>query len=124
MKTPASAADLRFRVRFDKKVEQSDPGGGTVSAWSMLGTGSFIRWADIRPMRGGEEIQAQRLTGTQPVIIIVRADSSIKTVDPSWRAVRVTDGTDGDTYALKTAQDMEMGNQFITFMGVAGDADA
>lgn len=124
MKTPAGAADLRFRVRFDKKVETSDAGGGILSAWSTIGTGSFIRWCDIRPMRGGEEVQGQRLKGTQPVLIIARADSATKTVDPSWRAVQVIDHVDGQSYALKTAQDMEMGNQFITLMGVSGDADS
>lgn len=123
MKTPAGAADLRFRVRFDRKVEQSDPGGGTVSDWSTLGTGSFVRWSDIRPMRGGEGIQAQRLTGTQPVLIITRADSNTKAIDADWRAVEMRNGSDVRFYALKTAEDMERGNQFITMIGVAGDPD-
>lgn len=124
MKAPTGAGDLRHRVRFDKKVEASDSGGGILSAWSSIGTGSFIRWADIRPQRGGEGVQAQRLTGTQPALIFVRSDTNTRTIDPSWRAVLMRDGVDITAYGLKTAQDMEMENQLITFMATAGEADA
>jgi hypothetical protein len=124
MSAKISAANLRFRVRFDKKVTQDDPGGGVLSAWSTDGTGSIIRWADIRPLKGGENVQQERLQGTQPVIIVARADSDTKTIDTSWRAVRMIDGVDQVAYALKTAQDMEMENRFITFMGVSGEADS
>lgn len=120
MTAPASAGDLRFRVRFDKQTQTDDPYGGTTSAW----TEQFTRWADIRPQRGSEEVMAQRLTGVQPVLIIVRKDSSTKLIDTSWRAVEMLNGSPVRYYALKTAQDMEMDNVFLTMLAEAGAADS
>lgn len=124
MEAATSAGELRHRIRFDRKTESAVDGGGALTDWSAIGTGSFIRKADMRPLRGGEGVQQQRLQGTQPILLIVRADSSTKTIDSTWRAVLMRDGVDVQAYALKTAQDMEMGNQFITLLAVAGDPDA
>ena len=120
------AGNLRHRVRFDRKTSTQVDGGGALTDWSTLGTGSFVRWADIRPQRGGagETVMEKRLQGVQPALIIVRADSSTRGVDPSWRAVHVVDGVDVQAFALKTAQDMEMDNQFVTLLAVAGDPDS
>jgi SPP1 family predicted phage head-tail adaptor len=120
MAVPANSGDLRFRVRFDKQTETADPYGGTVSAW----TEQFTRWADIRPMKGGEGVQAQRLVGTQPVLILVRYDSETKTIDPSWRAVEMLNDEPIRYYGLKTAEDMERQRQFITMIAEAGAADS
>lgn len=120
MAAPSGAGSLRFRVRFEKQAEVDDPAGGTLSDWQP----QFIRWADIRPLQGGEGVQAQRLTGTQPVLIIVRRDSQTVLIDSSWRAVEMNGTVDVETYALKTAEDMERAKKFITCMAVAGAADA
>lgn len=120
MNVPAESGDLRFRVRFDKQTEVSDPYGSTVSEW----TEQFTRWADIRPMKGGEGIQAQRLVGTQPVLILVRYDNLTKTIDTSWRAVEMLNGSPVRFYGLKTAEDMERDRKFITMIAEAGAADS
>lgn len=119
MPNPASAGDLRFRVRFDKQTETEDPYGGVVSSW----TEQFTRWAKIKPMMGGEGVQAERLQGTQPVLLIVRRDSSTKLIDSSWRAVQMLNGSPVAYFALKTAQDMEMDNAFVTMLAVGGEPD-
>lgn len=114
-----AAGDLKFRIAFQKKQATEAEGGGVNARW----LDQFTRWADIRPLRGGETVQQDRMQGVQPVIIIVRADSQTRQITPSWRAVRaMPDGTER-RYGLKTAQDMEGDNAFITFMAVAGDAD-
>lgn len=114
------AGDLRFRVRFDKRTEVEGSYGGKQSDWSA----QFTRWADIRPLKGSEPVVAKRLTGIQPVIIIVRRDSDTETITSGWRACEV----DGDavlrTYALKTAVDMERNQEFITMMAESGAGDA
>jgi SPP1 family predicted phage head-tail adaptor len=120
MKPAARAGELRFRVRFDKKVAVEDPAGGSTETW----TAQFTRWADIRQQRGGEGVQAQRLQGTQPALIIVRYDSETNLIEPSWRAVRVVDDEDRETYDLKTAVDMEGDRQFITMQAVSGDPES
>ena len=116
----ANAGDLRFRVRFDKQTETDDGYGGTTSAW----TEQCTRWADIRPMRGSEQVMGQRLTGVQPVLIIVRKDSSTKLIDASWRAVEMLNGSPVKYYALKTCEDMERDNRFLTMVAEAGAADS
>lgn len=113
------AGDLRFKIRFDKQTEASDPAGGTLTTW----TTQFSRRADIKPMRGSEPVLAQRLTGVQPVLIIVRYDSETKTIDTSWRAVEILDDVPVKYYALKTAEDMERRRKFITMVAEAGTAD-
>ena len=119
MPSPAAAGDLRFRVRFDKQIQSEDPGGGTLTAWVP----QFTRWADIRPMKGSEPVQAQRLAGIQPVLILVRHDSETRTIEASWRAVEQVDGQDVAFYALKTVADMERQRQFITMMAESGSPD-
>jgi SPP1 family predicted phage head-tail adaptor len=114
-----SASDLRFKVRFDRQVETSDPAGGILTAWQT----QFTRRADIKPMRGSEPVIAQRLTGVQPVLIIVRSDSLTRTIESSWRAVEMVDDQPVRYFALKTAEDMERERQFITMVAEAGTAD-
>ena len=119
MVNAASAGQLRFRVRFDKPVSTEDPAGGSTQAFVE----QFTRWADIRPMRGGEGVQAQRLQGTQPVLIIVRRDSSTTQINETWRAVEMLNGAEVRAYAVKTAEDMERSRTFLTLVAIAGAAD-
>jgi head-tail adaptor len=114
------AGDLKWRVRFDKQVAVEDPFGGTANnQWQE----QFSRAAAIIPMMGGEPVMAQRLTGTQPVLIKVRFDSLTRTIVTSWRAVEMLNGVPVRYYGIKTAEDMERSREFITMMAIAGDAD-
>lgn len=117
------AGDLKWKVRFDKIIEASDPAGGKIQSWSTVGTGSFIRSACIKPQYGSEPVQQQRLNGLQPVLIFVHSDSSTRTIDPSWRAVELLNGVEVAYYAIKTAADMERKRQHITMQAVMGAAD-
>lgn len=114
-----SAGNLRFRVSFQKKTPQDDGGGATLGDWAQ----QFVRWAAIQPLRGGETVQAERLTGTQPVLIIVRADSETRTITTGWRAVETLPGGAVRYYGLKTAEDMLRDGEFLTLLAVAGDPD-
>lgn len=115
-----AAGDLRWRVRFDKQSTGEDPYGGTVSGWEE----QFSRSAEIIPMKGGEPVMAQRLTGTQPVLIKVRFDSMTRTIEPSWRAVEMLNGTPVRYYAIKSPpEDMERERQYITMVAVSGEPD-
>ena len=120
MKPAAIAGQLRVRVRFDMLVETPDPAGGSSKVWEE----QFTHWAAIKPLRGGEDVQAQRLQGLQPVLIVVRKDSQTKAIEPSWRAVELLSGVAIRYYALKTAEDMERQNRFITMLAVSGAADS
>jgi len=121
MAPPKSLGEFKFRIRFDKQeTDQSDPAGGSLANWKE----QFTRWARIEPLQGSEPVIAQRLQGTQPVLIMVRYDSDTMKIDPSWRAVEMRDGHAFKYYALKTAEDMERERYYITMMAVAGVADA
>ncbi len=74
-------------------------------------------------MRGGEGVQAQRLVGTQPVLIIVRSDSESREITSDWRAVEMKDGTAVRYYALQLVEDMERERKFITMIAEAGEPD-
>lgn len=119
-----TAGDLKWRVRFDKRVEENDPAGGVLSNWQE----QFSRLAAILPQKGrmmGEEpVMAQRLTGLQPYIIIVRFDSLTRTIVPDWRAVEMLNGVPVRYFAIKSPpEDMERKRQWISMTAVAGEAD-
>lgn len=118
-KEPAKAGDLRCRVLFQKMAAGDATYGDADGAWQD----QFTRWARIIQQRGSEEVQAQRLKGVQPAIIIVRYDSETKTITPAWRCIHQVDGVAVATYALKTAVDMEGDRKFWTMQAVAGVAD-
>lgn len=116
--------DFKFNIRFDKQIETSDPAGGSTYAWSTSANGSITRLCAIQPRMGGEAVTAQRLAGTQPVLIFARSDSQTQTIDTAWRAVELKNGTAVKSYALKTAEDMERTGEFVTMLAIAGAADA
>lgn len=120
MKPPVKTGDLKYRFRFDQPTTTDDPAGGKINGWEEYCT----RRAAMLPQRGGEGVQAQRLQGVQPAILIVRYDSKTSAITPDMRAVLLKDGEDDRTFAIKTAMDMEGERQFITMQAVSGDADA
>lgn len=110
------AGDLRDRLRFEKRAATQDEYGNAVTGEFAS---QFIRSVQIMPLKGGEDVIASRLQGTQPVIIIARFDTMTRTVTPEWRAVHVADGT---VYAIRTAVDMDRKHQWIEMMAEAGVA--
>lgn len=78
MKPPA---ELKDRVTFQRKAVNGD--GDRLGAWTDVVT----RPAEVRPLKGGEGVQAQRLEGSQPVLIIVRRERLTRDIDNSYRAV-------------------------------------
>lgn len=114
-----TAGVLKWQVRFDQKIAVDDPYGGTTSEWQP----QFTRWAEIRPLKGSEPVIAQRLTGIQPVLIIVRSDTETRQITPAWRAVELDRGEEVRFYGLKTAEDMERARKYITMIAEAGASD-
>lgn len=79
------AGKLRDRVAFDAPTQTLDGSGGTEAGWTAVGTGSFQCWANLRYLRGGETVQAARLTGKQPALVTIRRNSVSDKVTASWR---------------------------------------
>jgi SPP1 family predicted phage head-tail adaptor len=64
--------DLRHRLTLEEVDRVSDAGGGFTESWVELAE----LWADLRPVSGGERVEADRLTGhvSHEVSLRYRAD--------------------------------------------------
>jgi head-tail adaptor len=82
---PAEAGQLTRRVTFQVQGGDGDSPGGFYDV--------VTRDARIQPLKGGEAVQADRMAGSQPVIIYVRRDSVTKRIDNSYRAYDARDAT-------------------------------
>ena len=72
---------LYHSVALDAPNTADDGYGGTVDGWSE----QFTARAGIMYLKGGETVQAARLTGTQTAIITLRASAASKAVNATWR---------------------------------------
>lgn len=108
-----SAGDLNRRIRFERKSRTRDEIGGQAEAWASLITVA----AQISPLRGGEEVQANRLSGIQRFTITVRSDSTTRTLTPDDRAV---DARSGQKLNLKWSANWDERDRFITLIADAG----
>jgi SPP1 family predicted phage head-tail adaptor len=57
--TETLPGDLRRRLDLEQLVRTSDGGGGFAEGWTILATLS----AELRPITGGEQVEADRLAG-------------------------------------------------------------
>lgn len=99
---------MRDRVRFERRT--LDANGDRLGPWDTANP--ILRWADIWSRLGTEAVLAQRLVGTQPAEITVRADAETRSIDSSWR---VTDDRTGVVYGIETAAEDDR-RAFITFL--------
>jgi head-tail adaptor len=108
--------DLRERVAFDLRSGVSDGAGNFEDAWTETVAPVAAR---IRPLKGGESVVAQRLQGSQPVVITVRSSAATRalTTDCRARALR-----SGKTYNV-TAVTPDERRAYVDLLCVAGGAD-
>lgn len=76
-----SAGDLFERVAFDARPSASDGHGNYDGEFVE----QFQRRAGFTFLRGGETVMASRLEGRQPVVVLVRSDTSTRQIDTDWR---------------------------------------
>lgn len=84
-----SAPNLYCKMHCQKRVEQDDGYGNTVSDFAT----QFTVRAAFAHLRGGEAVIASRLENKHPVIITVRASSQTRQINSDWRLVDARDGT-------------------------------
>lgn len=107
------AGDLRDRATFERRLDELDGFGNTVSRWGQ----GFTRWCHVRYLRGSEAIIAARLEGRQPVIITVRKDPQTDLVVPGMRCA-----VNGRFYNIREyprPSDNRMTYEFLAESGVA-----
>lgn len=89
MPKPKGAGDLRHRVKFQRRPKTGGDGyGNREGAFADLG---IERAASLTPMRGGEDVQAGRVTGRASWDCWVRSDSATRSITTSDRVVDARD---------------------------------
>ncbi|WP_167765430.1 MULTISPECIES: head-tail adaptor protein [unclassified Brevundimonas] len=106
------AGDLKDRVRFEERGQTPK---GHLGDWQEHCT----VWAQIKWLRGGESVVAQRLEGRQPAAIVVRTSTQARLIDPAFRAV---DARTGRTFNIKAVSPAKEAG-FIDILAVSGEAD-
>lgn len=118
MSKPKGAGDLRDRIRFERLAPIEDGHGNVVDGWASVGT---IRSAKLTPTRGGEQVQADRLTGDASFDLWVRSDSLTRSITTAHRVVNVrTEATYGIRFG---PHDMDGRGQWLLFQIQSGTAD-
>ena len=92
---------LAHRVALLKPVTSSDGYGGR----DEVRAERFRAKADIRYLRGGEEVQAARLAGRQPAVVTIRAFSASREVTTGWTVRDLRRGVDYNVRSVVPSYD-------------------
>lgn len=83
-----SALDLVAHVAFERQGTADDGYGGTTTIWMA----QFDIRAHVLHLRGGESVQAARLSGQHVQIIRVRSSPAVRGVTTDWRILDLRPG--------------------------------
>lgn len=117
--SPPGAGELRASVRFERRGPQANVGGVVVDgAWAVL---IDRRSARLLPVRGGEQVQADRLSGVAAFELVVRSDSATRGVTTADRVVDRRDPT--RVFDIRFAEDLEGRGRWIVLQLEKGTGD-
>lgn len=86
---------LYHAVAFDEPISVSDGQGGREEGWQER----HACRANFRNLRGSEVVIGARLSGVQPVVVMIRANSSAVAINTDWR---MRDERSGDVYNIRS----------------------
>lgn len=126
--TSPPAGERTARVRFEKRSTGAGDGyGNSTGDWAVI---CPERLARLRPLRGGEAVQAARMTGSAQFELVVASDSQTRLVDSDCRAVDVRTLVAGEvvagqtrTFNVRFAEDPEGDGVDILMQLEAGGVD-
>lgn len=107
---------LRERVAFETR-SLVDDGFGNEQAGDWVEV--YRCAARIEPKLGGETVQAQRLTGSQPMLITVRACSKLASLSTAWR---VHDVRSDIVYDIRSSNNPDEQRKYLEILAVSGVA--
>lgn len=94
---PATRAGaLRELLHFQKRGD-ADDGWGNITPGAGDWETQFTAHASLRPLRGSEAVQADRLGGVQPYVATIRQHAAALGVTAAWRVV---DARSGRSFAI------------------------
>jgi hypothetical protein len=114
-----TAGELSHKVAFDKRQDINPDAPDDLGNVQSVFVQQFVVSAKVQAKFGGEAVTAARLTGQQPVTIVVRQSSLTNQIQPDWRARDVRSGIE---YAIRSIVDPHDGGAFweiLTQTGVA-----
>ena len=114
------AGNLKDRVRFERRTTTDDGHGNEEGGWGDLSP-PVVRWCELKPTRGGEEVQSARLTGNASWDCWVRADSGTRSVQVGDRAVDARNPA--RTWNIRFIGDMDAGRAWLLIQMESGVAD-
>jgi head-tail adaptor len=104
----------RERVEFQVRAMVDDGMGNVQSGeWVTMHTCA----ARVMPKLGGENVLAQRLTGTQPMLITVRGCGALRDLATDWR---VRDVRKNIAYDITSISNPDERGKFIEVLAIAG----
>jgi head-tail adaptor len=107
----------RTQIRFEKKTETADGGGGVTITWEALCT----EWAFVERVQSFrfdvERIQSGAVGAYPTVRLHVDSHSKTQQIDNTMRAVEVETGK---TYSLNFVQDLTNRGRTITITATEG----
>lgn len=113
----AGAGPLRERVRFQRRRPDVDQFGNVEGEWATLAE----RAAQIRPMRGSEQVLAGKLEGRAPVEIVVRWDTllgaGVTALTTDDRAIDLRNGT---VWNIRAIENRDQRHKYLTITAEAG----
>lgn len=111
------AGNLNRRLVFQEGVAGTDTWGNPIAGNEFIER--FKLWAEMKPLRGTEEVTAARLSGRQPYFVRVYRNSLSRQITTSWRAVDARDPE--RVFAITSpAADPDGAGQFLEFLVVEG----
>ncbi|WKL57241.1 hypothetical protein Q1W73_16485 [Asticcacaulis sp. ZE23SCel15] len=117
-RTP-SAARLKHKVRFDRRVDVLDDPGFPKGAFKP-----FIakRSAELQMTRGGELTVGERLAGQGSFDLFIRLDSETRHIRASDRVVDITssDPSRHRVFEIKFAEDFDSDWRLMQLVATAG----
>lgn len=114
-----SAGQLSHRVAFDKRQDVNPDAPDDLGNTQSVFVEQFVVAAKVLAKFGGEAITAARLTGQQPVTIVVRQSSNTLLIAPDWRA---RDARSGAEYAIRSIVDPDDGGAWLELLCQTGVA--
>lgn len=77
---PAALSD---RVTFQSPIHWRDDDGQQMQGWRP----EFTVWANVRYLKGGEEVMQARMQSRTPAVLTIRASRQAARVTSEWRAL-------------------------------------
>lgn len=111
------SGELRDRVSFGK-LSSADGAGGNFRAGPY--EPQFTVWGNIKPLNGGEEVMAGRLTGYRTILVTVRSSSDTRCVTSEWCARNERTNETFDILEAKDPDSKRMWIEVLARSGVAG----